>query len=273
MPTQVCQPPPALAEFVSLFWLHEGCALPHGLERALPTGTAELVINLREDRLLVYDRREPHRAHIFPGAILCGPHAEYFLLDRHDQEAVLGVHFKPGGTAPFFRYPAGEWRNRHIALDALWGAGARELRERLLGATTPEATFAILGRALLERAVRPLDAHPALAYALREIARAPRTPPIAAIAARLGLSPRRLAQLFDEGVGLSPKLYARVHRFQGVLRRIERGRRHDWLALSLAAGYYDQAHLIRDFRDFTGLTPATYLARRGDQPNHVPLAD
>jgi AraC-like DNA-binding protein len=271
MITRTYVPPPPLKDFVALFWLHEGHSSPRTLERALPSGTAELVINLRDDRLLVYDRHDPTQARAFPGALLCGPHSEYFVLDRDDQEAVLGVHFKPGGTVPFFRYPAGELHNRHVALEALWGERAGELRERLLAADTPDAKFRVLERVLLALAARPLTRHPAVAHALREFQHTQPAPTIAAVADRLGIGARRLTQLFDDEIGLSPKLYCRVRRFQDALHRIDRGRSNAWPLLALASGYFDQAHFIRDFRAFTGLSPTTYLARRGEHPNHVTL--
>ena len=271
MITRTYVPPPPLADFVALLWIHEGHSSPHTLERALPSGTAELVINLRDDRLLIYDRRDPTQARAFPGALLCGPHSEYFVLDRDDQEAVIGVHFKPGGTAPFFRYRAAEFRNRHVALEVLWGRRAGELRERLLAADTPEERFHILECVLLTQAARPLARHPAVAYALRALHGGPQMPSIAAVADRLGIGPRRLAQLFDSEIGLSPKLYCRVRRFQVALHRIERGRANAWPGLAVASGYWDQAHFIRDFRAFTGLSPTRYLAQRGEHPNHVTL--
>ena len=271
MITRTHVPPPPLADFVDFFWLNQGHSAPHTLERALPSGTAELVINLRDDRLLVYDRHDPTQARAFPGALLCGPHSEYFVLDRDEHESVLGVHFKPGGTAPFFRYRAAEFRNRHVALEALWGRRAGALRERLLAADTPEEQFRILERVLLAQAARPLARHPAVAYALRELRGAPPMPSIVAVADRLGIGTRRLAQLFDDEIGLAPKRYCRVRRFQAALHRIERGRSNAWPLLAMASGYCDQAHFIRDFRAFTGLSPTGYLAQRGEHPNHVTL--
>lgn len=264
-------PPPPLADFVALFWLYEGRALPRTQERALPTGTTELVINLRADRITVYDRDDHDRSRRFPGALVCGPHAEYFVIDRHDQEAILGVHFKPGGARPFFRHPASDFRNAHVALDALWGARAGELRERLLAAPAPAGKFRLLEQALLAAATRPLARHPAVAFALREFRRAPHALTIADVTGRVGLSGRHFGELFGAEVGLTPKLFCRVRRFQTLLQRIEAGRPIDWADLAAACGYYDQAHCIRDFRAFSGLSPTAYLAQRGEHPNHVPL--
>ncbi|HEX8691955.1 MAG TPA: AraC family transcriptional regulator [Longimicrobium sp.] len=253
-------PPPPLSELVALLWLYEGYAPPHARERLLPTGTVELVIDLREG---------PAGG---GGAVVCGAHSQFFEIDTVAEASVMGVHFRPGGAFPFFAPPAGELHNLHVSLDDLWGAAAGELRERLLAARTPEARFRVLGDFLLARAVRPLARHPAVARALREFARAPgRT--VAEVAAETGFSRRRFIELFGAEVGLTPKLFCRVRRFQEVVRLVHPEPRVDWARVALECGYFDQAHFIHDFQAFSGLTPSAYLAQRSEHMNHVPLAE
>src|SRR5262249_58525693 len=80
------------------------------------------------------------------------------------------------------------------------------------------------------------------------------------VAREAGLSRRRFAQLFREQVGLTPKLYCRLCRFQGVLRQISLSAPVDWADLALAGGYCDQAHLANEFRHFSGISPSAYVA-------------
>jgi AraC-like DNA-binding protein len=266
-------PQPPLADFVNLFWFYERPALPHARERLLPTGTVELVFNLRDDSLRVCDGQAPDRCQHFPGALLCGPHAESFIIDTDQQESTMGVHFKPGGAFPFFALPASELCNAHVGLDTLWGRAAAELRERLLAAPTPDAKFCILEQTLLAQLARPLAQNSAVAFALQALHAAPDTQTIAAITAQIGFSPRRFFDLFTAEVGLTPKRFCRIRRFQAALRRIHAGSSVDWSDLALACGYFDQSHFINDFRAFSGLTPTAYLAQQGPQLNHVPLID
>lgn len=250
-------PPPPLSEFVALLWLYQGYAPPHPKERLLPTGTVELVIDLREETA-------------GGGAVVCGAHSEFFEIDTANEASVMGVHFRPGGAFPFFAPPGGELHNLHVSLGDLWGAAAGEVRERLLAAQTPEARFRLLGDLLLARAVRPLARHPAVAYALREFGRPPaRT--VSEVTAKIGLSSRRFIELFSAEVGLTPKLYCRVRRFQEVVRLVHPEPRVDWARVALECGYFDQAHFIHDFQAFSGLTPSAYLAQRTEHMNHVPL--
>jgi AraC-like DNA-binding protein len=263
-------PAPPLNDFVGLFWLYEGYRQAHALERCLPTGTTELVINLRDDRVRIYDRQDVRGFQTLPGVLVCGPHSEFFVIDTEEQFAVMGVHFKPGGAFPFFKLPAGEVRNQHVALADLWGAHAGELRERLLAAPTPAAKFHVLETILLDQLARPLARHPAVNFALRHL---PRARSLGDLTNQIGLSQRRFIQLFDAQVGLTPKLYARVQRFQQVLRLTQRQTEVDWAEVALQCGYFDQAHFSHDFKAFSGLNPTTYLTLRGTNLNHVQLPD
>lgn len=266
-------PRPPLSDFVDLFWFYEGYDPPHEKERCLPTGTIELVINLLEDELKVYDRHDTERFQRFRGSVICGAYSEFFVIDTASQGSTMGVHFKPGGAFPFFKLPACELRDEHVSLETLWGVRAGELRDRLLEAETPESRFRILEQALLAQAARPLARHPAVAFALREFQGVSHGRMVSDVTGQIGLSQRRFIQLFSEEVGLTPKLFCRVRRFQEVLHLIERGQRVEWAEVALACGYFDQAHFIHDFRAFSGLKPTVYLERQSEHLNHVPLDD
>jgi AraC-like DNA-binding protein len=144
----------------------------------------------------------------------------------------------------------------------------------LLEARTPERKFHILEQALFAHVTRPLIQHPAVAFALKEFQlSSPYAGTIADVTERVGLSSRRFIQVFREEVGLTPKLFCRIKRFQEVLRRIGQGEQMDWADIALTCGYFDQAHCIHDFRAFSGITPGAYLAQRGAYQNHVALLD
>jgi AraC-like DNA-binding protein len=195
------------------------------------------------------------------------------VVDTSALTSVLGVHFRPGGAFPFLGVPAGTLRDAHVPLDALWGRRAAALRERLLEAPTPVAKFRALEQTLLARAARPLARHPAVAFALGEFCGGPHAPAVGGVIGRTGLSPRRFIEVFTEEVGLTPKLYCRIRRFQGVLRQVRGAGRVAWARAALDAGYFDQAHCVRDFRAFSGLSPTAYLRNWGEHLRRVPLAD
>jgi AraC-like DNA-binding protein len=264
-------PGPPLADFVELFWLYEGYDPGHPRERLLPTGTTELVFDLDDQPMLVA-ARDGAPFESFRGPLLCGVHAEPFVIDTSQRAAVLGVHFKPGGAFPFLPVPADETLGTHIGLDALWGSRSQSLKEEVLNTPSAAGKFAVLERWLLSVARRPLERHPAVGFALSRFRGGTPVGGVGKVADRVGLSRRRFIEAFRTEVGLTPKLFCRIQRFQDVLTHIDGHRRVAWAAVAQACGYFDQAHFIRDFRAFSGLNPTEFLTVRGEHRNHIPLS-
>jgi methylphosphotriester-DNA--protein-cysteine methyltransferase len=183
------------------------------------------------------------------------------------------VNFKLGGASPFIGIPAGNMHNRNVPLDALWGSAALDLRDRILKARMPDARFRLLEQCLLGQAHAVRECHPAITFALREFEAVPQSQNIADITKRTGLSLKWFIELFRAAVGLTPKLYCRLQRFRAVVARIGQQLQPDWAELACACGYFDQAHLIRDFRNFSGLSPTSYLADRMELLERTRFAD
>ena len=242
-------PGPPLSEHVALLWLYDGYVAGHAQERLLPTGSMNLIVGLRDET-----------------ALFVGAYSEPGLLETSSAISVIGAYFHPGGAFPFLTLPADELHNLDVNLDDIWPpAEARELRERLFAAPL-EKKIAVLERALIERLRRPRN--PFVDFALGEFRRAL---PVKAVADRIGVSQRTFIQTFAREVGMTPKLFCRVKRFQRALRMVHGRADVDWSEVALACGYFDQPHLNRDFREFSGLTPSRYLEMRTEHLNHVPV--
>ncbi|MGA8185840.1 MAG: helix-turn-helix domain-containing protein [Terriglobia bacterium] len=266
-------PAPPLSHFVAQVWFCEGYAPAHEKERILPDGSIQIAINLRENLTRFYDRGSTNECESLRGAVISGAHSEFAVIDTAEQASVMGVQFKPGGAYPFLGMPASELRNRHVSLDALWGAGGVDLRDQLLEASTPEAKFRIVEKALLAQASDSLAGHPALEYALVEFQKRPNLRTISSVTHSIGISKRRFIQVFNKRVGLTPKLFCRVRRFQSALRLIAKGGKIEWADLAVDCGYFDQAHFIHDFTDFSGLNPSAFVHHRTEHLNHVRLPE
>lgn len=261
-------PSPPLDRFLSSIWFCQSEPRPFALERVLPTGTAQLIVNLKEDRTRTY-HPQTGAVQTACGTVLSGVATRYAVIDTAEQECVAGACFRPGGTAPFFPIPAPELCDAGLPLEFAWGrATASRLREQLLAAPTPTGKLDVLERALVDAwQDRALD--PAIEFALERLGREAHARGIAAVADRIGLSSRRLVERFKSTVGVPPKRYCRILRFQRALARAERGREVDWTRIALDCGYFDQAHFIHDFRSFAGITPTGYDAGRTQFRNHV----
>jgi AraC-like DNA-binding protein len=260
-----------LGEFVQSIWLHDDEARGRRVDLRLPTGTVELVFSLSEDCFWLPDDTGVRRG--FPGAVVAGPYRRAYALETAQQSHVLGVVFRPGRARVLIGASLHELADRHVALEDLWGASAKVVRERLLAAPDGAARLLACESALRERLARSGDvAHPLAAAWTAYVSRAPERHGIVQLGERLGWTVRRLEQVFRADVGLTPKAYQRLQRFRSALVGIDGAARVGWSAFALERGYYDQAHLIREFRAHCGLSPTAYLRRRGEQLNHVPLA-
>ncbi len=184
---------------------------------------------------------------------------------------MIGARFRPGGLYPFLGMPVVEVNDAVEETEAIWGSGTREIRERLLAATSIAARFDVLDRALRLRGRGQLDPDPSLAFVLDRLVTIPDEVSIRSLADDAGLTQKSLVRTFEEKVGLKPKTLSRVLRFQKVLRRLEKESRVSWSFVAQDAGYYDQAHFIRDFEEFSSMKPTQYLTGRGEFLNFVPL--
>lgn len=262
------RPSPALAPFVASMGYGEFSPGP-GLELGLPSGTVQLLVNLDRDSLRTYPVGGGPPT-VTGGAAIQGPYDGPVLIDP-GRPAADPVGRVPGGRfvpvrARRRRRPAGSL----VDLDDLWGRGAGALpRERLLSAAGPEAALTGAEVALRQRARRPLITDNAVVTAAADLHHGAS---VAATADRLGWTPRRLGREFAEHIGLTPKRFARVRRFQRVVRAAASSADPDWAGLAAEHGFHDQAHLIHDFRSFAATTPGAYRPRSPAEPNHVPVS-
>jgi len=274
MPNLQVVPSPPLSRFVELLWYYECSPKPHQKERLMPDGCVGLVLNLQEDQTRIYDADDVSKKVTLSGGSVAGPHSRCFAIDTDEQTCVVGASFRPGGALPFLRLPSDELHNQHINLEELWGRSAGQLRERTLAAKSPQEKLRAVELMLLERAAGMFDGHPVVEFAVETFLARPAMARIGEVADRTGFSSRRFIELFRQHVGLTPKLFCRVRRFQKALRCITSGKPVNWTSLALDGGYFDQAHFIHDFRAFSGINPSRYLANYRDFPrhhNHLPI--
>jgi AraC-like DNA-binding protein len=253
-----------LVPLVDKLWVHRG-EWAHRYERVLPSGRMQLLVKLDDDLLCDYTL-EGKAANRTRGAGFVGARTTPVLADTTLQRAICGVSFLPGGSAPFLNASASEYGEEIIELADLWGRSGAVLRERLLEAAEPDAQIDVLEAAMLERLGGRASRDRAIEVACALLSEG-RT--VHDVVHHLGVTPRRFIERFRARTGLTPKLFARIERFQHVLRAMDR--RASFCELALEYGFADQAHLIREFRTFSGITPSAYRSRSLGEHNHVPL--
>lgn len=226
------------------------------VERVLPDGALHLI----------FDFGEPVRDSV--SCLVKGPTClpnDIVLAGAVEQ---LCVRLRIGDAAAVLGLPAGELTDQRISLRDLWGATTCEWLEKLHGIPHGAARSKCLQNLIEARAARNAGADSrkapsALVFeAVRRIAKGGGLLSTRELSTSLGVGERRLQQLFHAYVGLSPKAFSRLARFRAVFRRCVEPTQ-SWVDIALAAGFYDQSHLVNELRVFTGFTPGE-LARRGD---------
>jgi AraC-like DNA-binding protein len=195
-------------------------------------------------------------------SFLAALHESHTLVEHDGHQEGVEVRLTPLGARALLGLPMHELSNRFVDLDNLLGRGADELIERMWEAPSWDRRFAILDDALAFRADRAPRPESELAWAWGRMRSSAGRARVSGLADELGWSHRRLIARFREGIGLAPKTLGRVLRFERVSRLLQQVEEPRLAEVALDCGYYDQAHLNRDFRQFAGTSPGQYLARR-----------
>lgn len=253
-----------LAQYVECFWTLEGVGQAEAPpERIFPDGHPELVWNLADSFLRHEPGAKPRRQ---AAALLVGQITGPFLLQPTGRIELLGVRFRTAALGCFLSgTPAHVLTDLDYATSDVLGARLRTLAEEAASTRTAEARIAVVEARMREdlRHASAIDAR--IAAAVDIIARTHGTARVDDVASSVGSSPRQLERLFLENTGLGPKRLARITRFERLVSLLNPAPPEGWARTAIRCGYYDQAHLIRDFREFTGGPPGEFLLD-GDHP-------
>lgn len=264
--TQLTWRPYELAGLVECVWLFDGELGRR--ERHYPTGELDLIVQLDAPFHIV----EGQPAATCPPTSLAGLLVAPLVIESPAARSrVLGVRLRPAGAFSLFGVPLHELTGGTVDLRDLVGSEARRLGERLDEASSHEARLLLLGRWVAERLADRPGTDPRVAYAVSEIERAGGKVPIADLLSRVAASPKRFTSLFEEQVGVKPKLFSRITRFRGLAAALRAGA-GSLSRLALAHGYYDQSHMNADFTEFAGISPGRFAAATS-YPESLSVAD
>lgn len=230
-------------------------------ERIIPDGCAEIIVQCADPmRRVDADDRTIERQ---PRAFVVGALSQGWALRATGRVATIGIRIRPHAIAEVFGDSADRFVDCATPLDAVFGRRAGELVDRLASASNDskrlEVAREFLGRVEPRRGRRFERVHEIVGAVLRSKGRSA----IAEIADRFGVAPKTIERIFREEVGISAKTLARIARFQALLERLRSGEPGRFAEIAPRYGYYDQAHLVRDFRAFAGRTPSRFVADEG----------
>jgi AraC-like DNA-binding protein len=268
------KPAAPLDRFIRALWYTNAPQVGHRQERVLPSGCVQVILNLERDFLFDCPEGQPRRR-VSP-ALIVGARSVYEIIDSSDLADLIGIVFEPGGFSAFARDAAHLFSNRFVPLEDVWGSPARMLRDRLREISGAHQRIRCLEQFLLHNFAARLPSDNLLRpriveFALDQFDRAPGGVPVREVARSTGWSERRFSQIFREEVGLTPKVWCRIQRFQRTVRQLHAGVEIPWSELALDCGYYDQSHFANEFRAFSGIDATAYSARRTLWANHIPV--
>lgn len=253
-------PPAELASYVEVFWEVHGFA-HYARERILPKTTVELMFNLGPPHRLL-DPTRPAGAAVYRDAWVAGLQQRPLAIEpcfdaTRVPSHLMAARLRPAGAYAFFGLPMNELSNDVIDLDLISGVRFAAVHARLLETPSRPERFALLESLVREHVDTDSHVRPFIRWASAQIERTHGAVRILDLCRELGVSRKHLNQWFRRQVGLAPKQYAGVARFQRLVGRLTRSPAPDWSMLAQDCGFYDQAHLVHDCQAFAGMAPTT----------------
>jgi AraC-like DNA-binding protein/transcriptional regulator with XRE-family HTH domain len=232
-----------------------GHNLDYPFEKVLPDGTVQLVIKLDENqRFLMNDMTE--RGVWLKNVWITGIQKRQHTYHLSQNEVTFYVRFQPGGFYKLTQIPQFEIKNQAIDADLLLGASVLQLRETLQNAKTFSEMFRKLEGYFLTWQRQKNSGNAVVDYICENIYN-----PLSGLIKKTGYSQKHVIQLFKKHIGVTPKYFRRIHRFNQALGKmhIEGASKVDWSDVSFESHYYDQAHFIKEFRYFSGTNPQSFV--------------
>lgn len=259
-------PPSELLPCVKFLWqMRSSLSLPTASpSRVLPDGCVDLVIHVGDPPVEEDSARTANATRSY----VVGPLLRSVDVRLAGRVHVAGVCLRPGGVSSLLGMPASALANQVVALREVSDALAAQL-ENELRSEAPGQVLTRLAGELVRRYRGRLALDRIAAEAVRLIQLSKGAVSVAGLATTLGTSVRQLERSFDRHVGLSPKVFSRVARFDQVVRRLRSGRDGvPWCALADEYGYYDQAHFVHEFSAFGNMTPTAFEAEQVTRVSH-----
>lgn len=213
------------------------------IDRVIPDGCMDIIFNLENTSV---DR----------GGFVVGLMNSPAVKSIKGVRNFLGVRFWPGGAIPFLNYSAADFTDEIVPLEFFWKEEALTIHERICSENRPEERVKIVENKLISFKDKIDKDDQLISYTLQEIFKHKGVISIENLAGELGISQRHLSRKFKDWIGTNPKKFCNIIRFQNIINHLNQKEDVNWLEIALLTGYYDQSHLIREFKSFYGQTPS-----------------
>ena len=262
---------PLNSHIESIFYF-KGFNPEHSIERVVPTGHLFIIFELDGFVRNTFDNETLEPNGIFTKVWISGMHKTFLSISAHQNSEMLVIQFKPAGGFPFFQLPIHQLNDRVISAEVLFGNELNQLRYQILSQTTSKQKFEMVEHWLLNR----MEATKSSIQELVNIVHLLQKRPFdqhKEIIQSYSKTQKNLISQFKKYVGPTPKVLHRIFRFNEILQKIHLKKKLEWSQIAYQFGYADQSHFIKEFKEFSGLSPQEFIQAdyQNEEPNFFPL--
>ncbi|MBO6659004.1 MAG: AraC family transcriptional regulator [Pseudomonadales bacterium] len=266
------QPSATISPYIESIFHYSEFYPDHSIERVVPTGHLFIIFELDGITRYTYDANSLKPNAEFSKAWISGMHKNFISISAHENSEMFVVQFKPFGSYPFLHRNTCDFNEQVIPAHAVVGDELYSLRERMLSSDGAAAKFSLAEDWLLSRFDSSRVASKELVNFIGEL----QLNPVEGLNDLIDGFPgsqKKLIDDFKRFVGLTPKSYQRVLRFNDLLKRIQHKDKITWADIAHDCGYFDQSHFIKEFKYFSGMNPEEFIQQdfNKDEPNFFPL--
>lgn len=255
---QLIKPSNVLSPFIKYYWVLENC-LGLGerhIQRVVPSGFAEMTFYFEKPPEYIREKQTIRSANV-----LNGQQNSYFDIALEGKTDLLSVVFKPFATKAFFNLPLSEICNQNIPLEYIWQSDYKELNNRMLDAETIDKKVEILESFLVKKLEQSKEFEiDRMCHSINIITQKRGDVSISDLASEVCLSEKQFVRTFNKFIGIVPKKYLRIIRFQNSLHIMQTRNLKNLTELAYEAGYFDQSHMINEFKSLSGVTPKIFFS-------------
>ena len=260
-----------LNQFVESFIYYRDYNPVHSIDRFLPDGNVNIVIDLKDRPQYIYDNETLKEIQACRHVWFSGIRTNFITIPSGKESEMFIINFHRGRSYPFVEMPLHELTDSVVDGDLVLTNEIMNLREMILESVLITQKFMVVESYLVKKFRSKLIVNPFIEFAVNKIVNSPNQMSIEQISNKVGYSQKHLIKLFKDNVGLTPKGFLKIIRFQKAIEEIGVSQKADWTGIAYESGFYDQAHFINDFKAFSGYTPNQYLKKKFEHLNYIPV--
>lgn len=265
-------PASTIAPYIESIFHFKDFVPDHSMERVVPTGHVFIIFELDGFERNTFDNESLQPNASFSKVWVSGMHRNHISISAHAQSEMFVIQFRPFGGHPFFHQTMETYAEQVLPAENVFGKIILSLRDAMVEVDTPRAKFALAEQWLLQVFKPKLTPSAELVSFVDALQKEP-VAHLNALIEGYDKSQKHLIDQFKKHLGLTPKYFQRILRFNEILRKVKEEEKVSWVEIAYHCGYSDQSHFIKEFRHFSGFNPSEFIKQEFDkeEPNFFAL--